>query len=51
MPRIPCRIRINKHKVKLLGDTPIPLGSSGNTHFVLVSDPDGILVELIGPLE
>lgn len=42
--------RIKKHKVKLLGDTPIPLGDSGNTHFVLVSDPDGILVELIGPL-
>jgi catechol 2,3-dioxygenase-like lactoylglutathione lyase family enzyme len=43
--------RIKKHRIKLLGDTPIPLGSSGNTHFVLVSDPDGILVELIGPLE
>jgi catechol 2,3-dioxygenase-like lactoylglutathione lyase family enzyme len=43
--------RIRKHKVTLLGDTPIPLGSSGDTHFVLVSDPDGILIELIGPLE
>jgi len=43
--------RINKHGVKLLGETPVPLGSSGNRHFVLVSDPDGILIELIGPLE
>jgi catechol 2,3-dioxygenase-like lactoylglutathione lyase family enzyme len=43
--------RIKKHKVELLGDTPIPLGSSGDRHFVLVSDPDGILIELIGPLK
>jgi hypothetical protein len=43
--------RIKKHKVELLGDTPIPLGSSGEMHFVLVSDPDGILIELIGPLK
>ncbi len=43
--------RINEHGVKLLGETPVPLGSSGNRHFVLVSDPEGILIELIGPLE
>ncbi len=43
--------RINKHGVKLLGETPVPLESSGNMHFILVSDPDGILIELIGPLE
>ena len=43
--------RINKHQVKLLGETPVPLGSSGSRHFVLLSDPDGILIELIGPLE
>ena len=43
--------RIKKHKVELLGDTPIPLGSSGESHFVMVSDPDGILIELIGPLK
>ena len=43
--------RIKKHKVKLLGDTPIPIGSAGNSHFVLISDPDGTLIELIGPLE
>ena len=43
--------RIKKHKVELLGDTPIPLGSSEELHFVLVSDPDGILIELIGPMK
>ena len=41
--------RIKKHKVKLLGDTPVPLGEDG--HFVLVQDPDGTVIELIGPLE
>ena len=43
--------RINEHGVKLLGETPVPLGSSGEMHFVLVSDPDGTLIELIGPME
>jgi len=41
--------RIQKHNVKLLGDTPMPLGAEN--HFVLVQDPDGTMVELIGPLE
>ena len=41
--------RIKEHKVKLLGDTPIPLGETD--HFVLVQDPDGTIIELIGPLE
>jgi catechol 2,3-dioxygenase-like lactoylglutathione lyase family enzyme len=40
--------RIKKHGVKLMGDTPIPL--SETDHFVLVQDPDGTIVELIGPL-
>lgn len=40
--------RIREHKVKFLGDTPIPLGED---HFVLVQDPDGIIIELIGPLK
>ena len=40
--------RIKKHNVKLLGDTPIPLGP--DQHFVLIQDPDGTIVELIGPL-
>lgn len=41
--------RIKKHHVKLLGDTPIPLNEKD--HFVLVQDPDGTIIELIGPLK
>jgi len=41
--------RIRKHQVKLLGDTPVPLNEKD--HFVLVQDPDGTIVELIGPLK
>ncbi len=39
--------RIKKHKVKFLGETPIQL--SGETFFVLIQDPDGTFIELIGP--
>jgi len=39
---------IKKHNVKFAGDTPIPLGDN---HFVLVKDPDGTFVELIGPMK
>jgi hypothetical protein len=41
--------RFKDNKVPLLGETPIPIG--GGRHFALVQDPDGIFVELIGPLE
>ncbi len=41
--------RIKKNNVPFLGNTPIPLGT--DRHFVLVKDPDGTFVELIGPLE
>jgi len=41
--------RIKKHNVKLLGDTPVALGETD--HFVLVQDPDGTIIELIGPLK
>ncbi len=41
--------RIKEHKVKLMGDTPVPLGEKD--HFVLVQDPDGTIIELIGPLK
>ena len=41
--------RIKQHNVKLLGDTPIPLDEEN--HFVLVQDPDGTIIELIGPLK
>jgi len=40
--------RIKKHGIQLMGDTPIPL--SETDHFVLIQDPDGTIVELIGPL-
>ncbi len=40
--------RIKQHKVKLLGETPIGLGE--NASFVLIRDPDGTFVELIGPM-
>jgi catechol 2,3-dioxygenase-like lactoylglutathione lyase family enzyme len=39
--------RIREYGVRLLGDTPIELGDQ---HFVLVQDPDGTFIELIGPL-
>lgn len=45
----PVLQRIKKHNVKLLGETPILLGETD--HFVLVQDPDGTIVELIGPLK
>jgi len=41
--------RIREHKVKLLGETPIPLGAEN--YFVLIQDPDGTFVELIGPMK
>jgi hypothetical protein len=41
--------RIKKHNVKLLGETPVPAGT--DQHFVLVQDPDGTFIELIGPLQ
>ena len=43
--------RIREHNVKLLGETPIPLGSDPDRSFVLVQAPEGTIVELIGPLE
>jgi len=45
----PVLERIKKHNVKLLGETPLPLG--GDRHFVLIQDPDGTFVELIGPMK
>ena len=41
--------RIKKHNVKLMGETPVPLGEKD--HFVLLQDPDGTIIELIGPLK
>lgn len=41
--------RLKQRKVTFLGDTPIPLNQQA--HFVLVQDPDGTFIELIGPME
>ena len=39
--------RIKEHNVKMLGKTPCMLDA--NRQFVLVQDPDGNFIELIGP--
>ena len=39
--------RIKAHGVKLLGQTPVALGPGRD--FVLIQDPDGTFIELIGP--
>jgi len=44
----PVLNRIKENNIKLMGETPIPLGEKD--HFVLVQDPDGTIIELIGPL-
>jgi len=43
----PVLDRIQKHGVKMLGKTPTMLDA--NRQFVLIQDPDGTFVELIGP--
>lgn len=39
--------RCKKHNVKILSGTPSSLG--GDNYFILVQDPDGTFIELIGP--
>lgn len=41
--------RIRKHGVELLGETPVKVDDE--RHFVLIQDPDGTFIELIGPLK
>lgn len=41
--------RLKKHEVKMLGEAPVELPNG--KHFVLVQDPDGTFIELIGPME
>jgi hypothetical protein len=41
--------RLKQKNVAFLGSTPIPLNQQ--SHFVLVQDPDGTFIELIGPME
>jgi catechol 2,3-dioxygenase-like lactoylglutathione lyase family enzyme len=45
----PLLERIREHGVELLGETPVPFDDK--RHFALVRDPDGIMIELIGPLK
>lgn len=45
----PVLARIKDRKIKLLGETPVPLAAS--SHFILIQDPDGTFVELIGPIK
>ena len=46
----PFVARIKAAGVPFLGQTPVPLGDGGQ-HFVLVQDPDGTFIELIGPMK
>ena len=41
--------RIKEREIKMLGETPVALGR--DNHFVLVQDPDGTFIELIGPMK
>ncbi|GAB5560895.1 MAG: hypothetical protein SynsKO_25420 [Synoicihabitans sp.] len=45
----PFIMRLKKHGVKMLGEAPVELPSG--KHFVLVQDPDGTFIELIGPMK
>lgn len=45
----PVMERLKERNIPFLGSTPTPLNE--NLHFVLVQDPDGIFIELIGPME
>ena len=44
----PILARLKKNRVKRLGKTPVLLPDG--RHFVLVQDPDGTFIELIGPM-
>ncbi|NQW99499.1 hypothetical protein HQ447_02485 [bacterium] len=44
----PILERIKARNIKLLGDTPVPLG--GDRNFILIRDTKGTFIELIGPL-
>ena len=41
--------RIKERQIKMLGETPVALGR--DSHFVLIQDPDGTFIELIGPMK
>lgn len=39
--------RVKKHNIKILSSSPSELG--GGNYFLLIQDPDGTFIELIGP--
>ena len=41
--------RLKENNIPLLGETPTQLNDG--RHFVLVQDPDGVFIELIGPMK
>ena len=45
----PFVARLKAAAIPFLGETPIPL--DGANHFVLIQDPDGTFIELIGPMK
>ena len=45
----PVMERLKQQKVTFLGKTPTPLNEK--IYFLLVQDPDGTFIELIGPME
>lgn len=45
----PIFSRIKNHGIETLGETPVPLGEENS--FILVQDPDGLFIELIGPMK
>jgi hypothetical protein len=45
----PILKRIKEREIKLLGETPVSLGR--DSQFVLIQDPDGTFIELIGPMK
>lgn len=44
----PIMERVQKNKVKILSESPSSL--EGDRKFILIQDPDGIFIELIGPM-
>ncbi len=45
----PVYNRMKKHNIQALGETPVPLDEQNS--FILVQDPDGVFIELIGPMK
>jgi hypothetical protein len=44
----PIMERVQKNKIQILSGTPSKLAE--NRYFILIQDPDGTFIELIGPM-